>query len=92
MPTMAASGPLMISARRSLLSTTGTLSFPLSPTRLLVLKICTSAVIDILQPYNMRKQLEHNLKGMVHDKQAISVCPPTKYASRFLHFISTYIE
>jgi hypothetical protein len=51
-----------------------------------------SAVIDILQPYNMRKQLEHNLKAVVHDKQAISVCPPTKYVSRFLHFISTYIE
>ena len=51
-----------------------------------------SAVIDILQPYNMRKQLEHNLKSVVHDKQAISVCPPTLYVSRFLHFIGTYIE
>ncbi|ELR16160.1 Phosphatidylinositol4-phosphate 5-Kinase [Acanthamoeba castellanii str. Neff] len=50
------------------------------------------AVIDILQPYNMRKQLEHNLKSVVHDKQAISVCPPTLYVSRFLHFIGTYIE
>jgi hypothetical protein len=49
-------------------------------------------VIDILQPYNMRKQLEHNLKSVVHDKQAISVCPPILYVSRFLHFIGTYIE
>jgi len=50
------------------------------------------AIIDILQPYNVRKQLEHNIKGVVHDKKAISVCPPTKYVARFLQFISTYIE
>jgi hypothetical protein len=45
-------------------------------------------IIDILQPYTVRKVGEHLLKSMVHpaDASTISCVPPDKYAKRFLRF------
>lgn len=44
-------------------------------------------IIDILQPYSARKQLEHFFKGMKYDRKEISCVPPSVYASRFLEFM-----
>ena len=41
-------------------------------------------VIDWLQPYNMRKKLEHRLKAMYLEGSSISVCDPSSYANRFM--------
>ncbi|KAL6064144.1 Phosphatidylinositol-4-phosphate 5-kinase [Balamuthia mandrillaris] len=50
------------------------------------------AIIDILQPYNTKKVLEHNMKALVYNKDGISVCSPQKYVERFLRFITNYID
>lgn len=46
-------------------------------------------LVDILQEYNMRKQLEHFWKATIcrADPEGISVVDPTKYRQRFLNFI-----
>eukprot|EP01090_Pellita_catalonica_P016151 TRINITY_DN4556_c0_g1_i1.p1 TRINITY_DN4556_c0_g1~~TRINITY_DN4556_c0_g1_i1.p1 ORF type:complete len:513 (+),score=80.51 TRINITY_DN4556_c0_g1_i1:115-1653(+) len=49
-------------------------------------------VIDILQPYNRKKAIEHNVKALWYDRGDISVCNPEIYLKRFLTFISRHIS
>eukprot|EP01105_Mastigella_eilhardi_P001567 TRINITY_DN1186_c0_g1_i19.p1 TRINITY_DN1186_c0_g1~~TRINITY_DN1186_c0_g1_i19.p1 ORF type:complete len:527 (+),score=148.94 TRINITY_DN1186_c0_g1_i19:1258-2838(+) len=45
-------------------------------------------IIDILQPYNMRKKVEHALKAITaQEKEEISCVDPAKYSKRFRDFI-----
>lgn len=48
-------------------------------------------IIDILQDYSTRKVLERTVKGVTHDKAAISVAPPKQYARRFLDFATRQV-
>jgi 1-phosphatidylinositol-4-phosphate 5-kinase len=41
-------------------------------------------IIDIMQPYNWRKQVESSLKGFLDNPEEISCIEPSKYAKRFL--------
>nr|BCL66210.1 1-phosphatidylinositol-4-phosphate 5-kinase [Volvox reticuliferus] len=50
------------------------------------------AIIDILQPYNTTKKLEHGLKSVLHAAHSISVTPPSTYASRFQAFMKQVFE
>ncbi|KAG2488884.1 hypothetical protein HYH03_012678 [Edaphochlamys debaryana] len=45
------------------------------------------AIIDILQPYNATKRIEHGLKSMLHGAHSISVTHPLTYANRFQTFL-----
>jgi len=48
-------------------------------------------VIDFLQPWNVKKRLERDLKGLIgYDKTAISCVAPADYATRFLSFINSH--
>lgn len=51
-------------------------------------------LVDILQEYNMRKQLEHFWKSSVcrADAEGISVVDPKKYRRRFLNFIDSVFD
>ena len=51
-------------------------------------------IIDILQPYNFSKQVEHNWKSGVLrlNKNDISSVSPTVYAERFLKFIKNHVS
>lgn len=51
--------------------------------------IILMGLIDWLQPYNMRKKLEHGYKSVVQDSKGISVIEPRAYAKRFLSFMGT---
>lgn len=44
-------------------------------------------LIDWLQPYNMRKKVEHRVKSVVQDAKGISVQEPKTYSRRFLGFM-----
>ena len=44
-------------------------------------------IIDILQRYNARKKVEHGVKALTHDANAVSCAPPSFYADRFLRTI-----
>ncbi|RYR64605.1 hypothetical protein Ahy_A03g010680 isoform A [Arachis hypogaea] len=44
-------------------------------------------VIDILQEYNARKKIEHNIKSLQFDPMTISVVEPKLYAERFINFL-----
>ena len=44
-------------------------------------------IIDILQRYNARKKMEHGVKALTHDANAVSCAPPSFYAQRFLRAI-----
>lgn len=44
-------------------------------------------IIDILQKYNLRKQIEHAYKSVLFDSVSISAVEPTFYSQRFLQFI-----
>jgi len=48
-------------------------------------------IIDMLQPYNLRKQMEYGIKSIRYGT-GISVIPPTQYANRFLSFINSVVE
>ncbi|GLC46338.1 hypothetical protein PLESTM_001860000, partial [Pleodorina starrii] len=50
------------------------------------------ALIDILQPYNTTKRLEHGLKSVIHSAQSISVTHPNTYANRFQAFMKMVFE
>nr|BBC28437.1 1-phosphatidylinositol-4-phosphate 5-kinase [Yamagishiella unicocca] len=50
------------------------------------------ALIDILQPYNATKRLEHGLKSVIHAASSISVTHPNAYATRFQAFIKRVFE
>eukprot|EP01080_Neovahlkampfia_damariscottae_P010437 gene10437-2959_t len=49
-------------------------------------------IIDLLQKWNSKKQLENLFKGMVEDKKKISAVNPTLYAKRFYEFIEDLLE
>ena len=44
-------------------------------------------IIDILQRYTARKKMEHGVKALTHDANAVSCAPPSFYAERFLRAI-----
>lgn len=44
-------------------------------------------IIDILQSYRLKKQLEHTLKSVLHDGDTVSVHRPGFYAQRFQEFM-----
>jgi hypothetical protein len=44
-----------------------------------------------LQDYSTRKVLERTVKGLTHDKAAISVAPPKAYARRFQQFVTSHV-
>ena len=44
-------------------------------------------IIDILQPYNLRKRVEHALKSVIEGEEAMSCVDPDTYASRFQAFL-----
>lgn len=44
-------------------------------------------IIDILQPYNMRKKVEHAFKSITESSTEISCVNPANYAKRFVDFI-----
>ena len=44
-------------------------------------------IIDILQPYNMRKKVEHAFKSIKNDSQSISCVAPSVYSQRFQQFL-----
>lgn len=48
-------------------------------------------IIDMLQPYNLRKQLEYGVKSIRYGDD-ISVIPPSQYASRFVAFITAVVD
>ena len=45
-------------------------------------EIYYSGIVDMIQPYNSRKKLETFTKGMVFERNTMSVIPPDEYASR----------
>lgn len=47
-------------------------------------------IIDILQQYNLRKSGENLLKGLTHDRKAISAVAPKDYAERFVEFMAKH--
>lgn len=51
-------------------------------------------LVDILQEYNMRKQLEHLFKVSIcgADAEGISVVDPNKYRKRFLDFVDDVFD
>jgi 1-phosphatidylinositol-4-phosphate 5-kinase len=51
-------------------------------------KIYYLAIIDVLIRYGTRKKAETVSKSIVHKKEEISAVPPSKYASRFIEFVS----
>jgi len=48
-------------------------------------------IIDMLQPYNLRKQLEYGVKSIRYGDD-ISVIPPGQYAHRFISFITAVAD
>jgi 1-phosphatidylinositol-4-phosphate 5-kinase len=48
-------------------------------------------IIDILQSYWPKKQLEHTWKAMIHDGDTVSVHQPGFYAQRFQNFMAKTI-
>lgn len=48
-------------------------------------------VIDVLQDYNMKKQLAHGWKSMSVEEERLSTVEPSLYASRFLSFVAAKI-
>lgn len=44
-------------------------------------------IIDILQPYNMRKKVEHAFKSIKNDSRSISCVAPAVYSQRFQQFL-----
>jgi hypothetical protein len=49
-------------------------------------------IIDILQPYNMKKRFEHNFKKFKYNSNTISAVDPVKYANRFCDFCEKNVE
>jgi len=48
-------------------------------------------IIDMLQPYNLRKSLEYGFKSIRYGDD-ISVIPPAHYANRFISFITAVAD
>jgi len=45
-------------------------------------------IIDMLQPYNIKKTIEHHLKSIFDDPYEISCVDPDTYSSRFQSFVN----
>lgn len=45
-------------------------------------------VIDVLQDYNVKKQLAHGWKSMKVEEEKLSTVEPSMYATRFLAFVA----
>eukprot|EP00698_Gefionella_okellyi_P000616 TRINITY_DN1054_c0_g1_i1.p2 TRINITY_DN1054_c0_g1~~TRINITY_DN1054_c0_g1_i1.p2 ORF type:complete len:480 (-),score=100.77 TRINITY_DN1054_c0_g1_i1:3343-4755(-) len=50
------------------------------------------AIIDILQPYNLRKKLETKFKSLRYNRDEISSVEPPFYAERFMKFMRIIAE
>ncbi|KAL6078191.1 Phosphatidylinositol-4-phosphate 5-kinase [Balamuthia mandrillaris] len=48
-------------------------------------------IIDILQPYNIRKRVEHTFKALRYDGDSISAVHPKLYASRFKEYMFGHV-
>jgi len=48
-------------------------------------------IVDVLQPYTLKKQLEHSLKSLVQDKQKMTIVEPALYSQRFQAYISSIL-
>jgi len=48
-------------------------------------------IIDILQPFNLRKQMEYGIKSIRYG-DAISVIPPSQYSNRFISFLTAVVD
>ena len=48
-------------------------------------------VIDFLQPYNYKKEIEYRCKSLMYEKNAYSCVPPEIYAQRFIDFIDQHV-
>lgn len=44
-------------------------------------------IIDVLQPYNLRKKVEHALKSLREAPDALSCVDPAQYSRRFVDFV-----
>lgn len=44
-------------------------------------------IIDVLQPYNLRKKVEHALKSLRESPDALSCVDPAQYSKRFVDFV-----
>eukprot|EP00479_Gromia_sphaerica_P006943 TRINITY_DN213_c0_g1_i1.p3 TRINITY_DN213_c0_g1~~TRINITY_DN213_c0_g1_i1.p3 ORF type:complete len:52 (-),score=11.39 TRINITY_DN213_c0_g1_i1:222-377(-) len=44
-------------------------------------------IIDVLQKYNTKKQMEHALKSIQYDAKTISAVNPSEYGERLLDFL-----
>jgi hypothetical protein len=49
-------------------------------------------IIDILQPYDLKKKMETRIKSFMYDEKTISAVPPEDYKKRFVEFISRVIR
>jgi hypothetical protein len=49
-------------------------------------------LIDFLQPFDFKKNVEYKLKGFRYKEGSYSCVPPDQYADRFLKFIDEYIS
>lgn len=47
-------------------------------------------IIDILQPYNIRKKVEHAIKSITESSTDISCVEPKTYSNRFQSFIQEH--
>lgn len=48
-------------------------------------------LIDFLQPFDYKKELEYRLKGILYKKGTYSCVPPGSYAERFLNFVDKHV-
>jgi len=48
-------------------------------------------IVDVLQPYTLKKQLEHSLKSLVQDKKKMTIVEPALYSQRFQAYISSIL-
>jgi hypothetical protein len=49
-------------------------------------------LIDFLQPFDFKKNIEWKLKGFMYKEGSYSCVPPDQYADRFLKFVDEYIS
>jgi len=49
-------------------------------------------IIDILQEFNLKKQIESSYKGIKYNKDAISAINSKKYAQRFMEYLDKHME
>lgn len=49
-------------------------------------------IIDVLQDYSIKKNIEHNLKAILYEKNTVSVQTSEFYAKRFLKYMTKYVQ